>query len=118
MLPYMTSRANLRDRRVRTVGVLDASGKLVGVISQADIFRSRGLRKISVPRGMRVSEVMTTDLVTVSPENANRRMSGSDGTTPHISSGGWLKAKIISGNDFRERFAAGNFVGSKSASGF
>jgi len=57
----------LRDRRVRTVGVLDASGKLVGVISQADI-SDHVAAENKCPAWMRVSEVMTTDLVTVSPE--------------------------------------------------
>src|SRR5580693_3781348 len=59
----------LRDRRVRTVGVLDGSGKLVGVISQADI-SDRVAAENKCPAWMRVSEVMTKDLVTVSPEKA------------------------------------------------
>ena len=57
----------LRDRRVRTVGVLDASGKLVGVISQADI-SDRVAAENKCPAWMRVSEVMTKELVTVAPE--------------------------------------------------
>jgi len=57
----------LRDRRVRTVGVLAASGKLVGVISQADI-SDRVAAENKCPAWMRVSEVMTTEIVTVSPE--------------------------------------------------
>jgi len=57
----------LRDRRVRTVGVLDAAGKLVGVISQADI-SDRVAAENKCPAWMRVSEVMTTQLVTVSPD--------------------------------------------------
>jgi CBS domain-containing protein len=59
----------LRDRRVRTVGVLDASGKLVGVISQADI-SDRVAAENKCPAWMRVSEVTTKDLVTVSPERS------------------------------------------------
>lgn len=59
----------LRDRRVRTVGVLDGSGKLVGVISQADI-SDRVAAENKCPAWMRVSEVMTKDLVVVSPEIA------------------------------------------------
>jgi CBS domain-containing protein len=59
----------LRDRRVRTVGVLDAGGKLVGVISQADI-SDRVAAENKCPAWMRVSEVMTKDLVAVSPERA------------------------------------------------
>jgi CBS domain-containing protein len=57
----------LRDRRVRTVGVLGAGGELVGVISQADI-SDRVAAENKCPAWMRVSEVMTKDLVTVSPE--------------------------------------------------
>ncbi len=59
----------LRDRRVRTVGVLDAGGKLVGVISQADI-SDRVAAENKCPAWMRVSDVMTKDLVNVSPEKA------------------------------------------------
>jgi CBS domain-containing protein len=59
----------LRDRRVRTVGVLGAGGKLVGVISQADI-SDRVAAENKCPAWMRVSEVMTKDLVTVLPEKA------------------------------------------------
>lgn len=59
----------LRDRRLRTVGVLDGGGKLVGVISQADI-SDRVAAENKCPAWMRVSEVMTKDLVTVSPERA------------------------------------------------
>ena len=59
----------LRDRRVRTVGVLDALGKLVGVISQADI-SDRVAAENKCPAWMRVSEVMTKELVIVSPEIA------------------------------------------------
>ena len=59
----------LRDRRVRTVGVLDASGRLVGVISQADI-SDRVAAENKCPAWMRVSEVMTKELVIVSPEIA------------------------------------------------
>ena len=57
----------LRDRRVRTVGVLDGTGRLVGVISQADI-SDRVAAENKCPAWMRVSEVMTKELVTVSPE--------------------------------------------------
>jgi CBS domain-containing protein len=49
--------------------VLDASGKLVGVISQADI-SDRVAAENKCPAWMRVSEVMTKDLVIVSPDIA------------------------------------------------
>jgi len=57
----------LRERKVRAVGVLDASGKLVGVISQSDI-SDKVAAENKCPAWMRVSEIMTTDLVTVSLE--------------------------------------------------
>jgi CBS domain-containing protein len=57
----------LRDCEVRSVGVLDAKGKLVGVISQSDI-SDRVAAENKCPAWMRASEVMTRELVTVSPE--------------------------------------------------
>jgi len=57
----------LRDHGVRSVGVLDATGKLAGVVSQADI-SDRVAAENKCPAWMRVSEIMTTELVTVSPE--------------------------------------------------
>ncbi len=57
----------LRERQVRAVGVLDTSGKLVGVISQSDI-SDKVAAENKCPAWMRVSEIMTTDLVTVSLE--------------------------------------------------
>jgi len=57
----------LRERQVRAVGVLDGTGKLVGVISQSDI-SDKVAAENKCPAWMRVGEVMTTDLITVSPE--------------------------------------------------
>ncbi len=57
----------LRERQVRAVGVLDATGKLAGVISQSDI-SDKVAAENKCPAWMRVGEVMTTDLITVSPE--------------------------------------------------
>ncbi|MFZ0820865.1 MAG: CBS domain-containing protein [Candidatus Acidiferrales bacterium] len=57
----------LRDQEVRSVGVLDASGKLTGVVSQSDI-SDRVAAENKCPAWMRVTEIMTRDLVTVSPE--------------------------------------------------
>jgi len=50
ILPVHDVARYLRDRSVRTVGVLDASGKLVGVISQAR-YSDHVAAEISVPRG-------------------------------------------------------------------
>jgi CBS domain-containing protein len=57
----------LREQGVRSVGVLDESGKLSGVVSQSDI-SDRVAAENKCPAWMRVTEIMTRDLVTVSPE--------------------------------------------------
>jgi CBS domain-containing protein len=57
----------LRDRQVRSVGVLDDDGHLVGVVSQSDI-SDKVAAENKCPAWMRVSEIMTTSLVTVTPE--------------------------------------------------
>ena len=57
----------LRDRGVRSVGVLNDAGKLTGVVSQSDI-SDRVAAENKCPAWMRVTEIMTRDLVTVSPE--------------------------------------------------
>jgi predicted transcriptional regulator len=57
----------LRDRRVRAAGVLDADGALKGVVSQSDI-SDKVSAENKCPAWMRVSEIMSTDLVTVAPD--------------------------------------------------
>jgi CBS domain-containing protein len=57
----------LRQRQVRAVGVLDRAGKLVGVISQSDI-SDKVAAENKASASMKVSEIMTRELVTVSPE--------------------------------------------------
>jgi predicted transcriptional regulator len=59
----------LRERQVRSVGVLDAGGKLVGVISQSDI-SDKVAAENKCPAWMRVSEIMSTDLVTVTADRS------------------------------------------------
>lgn len=56
----------LRERQVRSVGVLDPEGKLAGVVSQSDI-SDKVAAENKCPAWMHVSEVMTTHLVTVPP---------------------------------------------------
>jgi CBS domain-containing protein len=56
----------LRDHQVRAVGVLDGGRKLVGVVSQSDISDKVAAENKSA--GIRVSEIMTRQLVTVPPE--------------------------------------------------
>ncbi len=57
----------LRDHQVRSVGVLDAAGKLAGVISQSDI-SDKVAAENKCPAWMRVSEIMSRDLLVVQPE--------------------------------------------------
>src|SRR5713226_1372256 len=57
----------LRERHIRSVGVLDAEARLVGVVSQSDI-SDKVAAENKCPAWMRVSEIMSTDLITVSLE--------------------------------------------------
>lgn len=59
----------LRDKEVRSVGVVNSQGKLVGVISQSDI-SDKVAAENKCPAWMRVTEIMSTQLVTVRPEMA------------------------------------------------
>ena len=61
----------LRERQVRAVGVLDASSRLVGVVSQSDI-SDKVAAENKCPAWMRVSEIMSTGLVTVTPDRTLR----------------------------------------------
>jgi len=57
----------LREKQVRTVGVVDASGKLAGVISQSDI-SDKVAAENKCPAWMKASDIMTRELVTVTTE--------------------------------------------------
>jgi CBS domain-containing protein len=57
----------LRDRGVRAVGVRDTKGNLVGVISQSDI-SDKVAAENKCPAWMRVSEIMSRDLIVVPPD--------------------------------------------------
>jgi CBS domain-containing protein len=57
----------LRDQKVRSVGVLDADGRLVGVVSQSDI-STKVAAENKCPAWMRVREIMTRELLTVTPD--------------------------------------------------
>ena len=59
----------LRDRQVRAVGVLDPHDRLVGVVSQSDI-SDKVAAENKCPAWMRVSEIMSTGLVTVTPDRS------------------------------------------------
>ncbi len=57
----------LREKQVRSVGVCSQDGKLIGVVSQSDI-SDKVAAENKCPAWMRVSEIMTRDLVTVPPQ--------------------------------------------------
>jgi CBS domain-containing protein len=56
----------LREKQVRSVGILDSTGKLVGVVSQSDV-SDKVAAENKCPAWMKVSEIMSTDLLTVTP---------------------------------------------------
>lgn len=57
----------LREKKVRSVGVVDGAGKLVGVVSQADV-SDKVAAENKCPAWLKVSEIMSTGLLTVTPE--------------------------------------------------
>jgi CBS domain-containing protein len=59
----------LREKQVRAVGVLDKQGTLIGVVSQSDI-SDKVAAENKCPAWMRVSEIMSRDLVVVPPDAA------------------------------------------------
>jgi CBS domain-containing protein len=59
----------LREKKLRAVGVLNERGKLVGIVSQSDISQKVAAEN-KCPAWMRVSEIMSTELVTVTPETS------------------------------------------------
>lgn len=59
----------LREKQVRSVGVTDSAGTLVGVLSQSDI-ADKVAAENKCPAWMKVSDIMTRNLVSVTPEIA------------------------------------------------
>ncbi|MGA8142765.1 MAG: CBS domain-containing protein [Candidatus Acidiferrales bacterium] len=59
----------LRDHEVRSVGVCDKQGVLLGVVSQSDV-SDKVAAENKCPAWMRVSEIMTRQLVTATPETS------------------------------------------------
>jgi CBS domain-containing protein len=57
----------LREKQVRAVGVVNASGKLVGVISHSDV-SDKVAAENKCPAWMKASDIMTRELVTVAPD--------------------------------------------------
>src|SRR6476660_6984490 len=65
-MPVHEAARYLRDRQVRSAGVTQAVGKLVGVVSQSDI-SDKVAAENKCPAWMKVSEIMTRELITVAP---------------------------------------------------
>jgi len=59
----------LREREVRAVGVLDAQGVLVGVVSHSDV-SDKVAAENKCPAWIHVSEIMTRRLITATPETS------------------------------------------------
>jgi CBS domain-containing protein len=59
----------LRDRQVRAVGVLDINGRVVGVVSQADV-SDKVAAENKCPAWMRISEIMSRNPVSVPLDTA------------------------------------------------
>src|SRR5438445_6722117 len=57
----------LREKQVRSVGVVDANGKIVGVISHSDV-SDKVAAENKCPAWMKASDIMTRELVTVTAE--------------------------------------------------
>ena len=57
----------LREKQVRSVGVMNASGKLTGVISQSDV-SDKVAAENKCPAWMKTSDIMTRELVAVTAE--------------------------------------------------
>lgn len=57
----------LREKQLRSVGVLDGGGKLIGVVSHSDI-SDKVAAENRCPAWMKASEIMTRELITVTPE--------------------------------------------------
>jgi CBS domain-containing protein len=57
----------LREKQVRSVGVVNSAGNLAGVISQSDI-SDKVAAENKCPAWMKVADIMTRELITVTPE--------------------------------------------------
>ena len=101
----------LREKQVRSVGVMDGAGKLVGVVSQSDI-SDKVAAENKCPAWMKVSEIMSRELLTVTPEMTFEESLRVDGTERRLSfvHSGW--AEPVSRDVVGERFAEG--VGDRS----
>lgn len=59
----------LRDMRIGAVIVIGVAGRIAGIISERDIARAVAIHGATLP-AMRVADLMTSSVVTCSPENS------------------------------------------------
>jgi predicted transcriptional regulator len=59
----------LREKQVRAAGVCDQQGVLLGVVSQSDV-SDKVAAENKCPAWMRVSEIMTTRLISATPDTS------------------------------------------------
>ena len=59
----------LREKQVRAVAVCDGRGKVIGVVSQSDV-SDKVAAENKCPEWVRASEIMSTRLVSVSPQES------------------------------------------------
>ncbi|MSO54730.1 MAG: CBS domain-containing protein [Rhodospirillales bacterium] len=59
----------LRDMRIGVVIVIGVAGRIAGIISERDIARAVAIHGATLP-AMRVADLMTSSVVTCSPENS------------------------------------------------
>ncbi len=57
----------LSEKQVRSVGVMNSSGKLAGVVSHSDV-SDKVAAQNKCPAWMKASDIMTRELVTVTPD--------------------------------------------------
>jgi CBS domain-containing protein len=57
----------LREKQVRSAGIVDGNGRLIGVVSQSDI-SDKVAAENKCPAWSNVTEIMSRELVTVTPE--------------------------------------------------
>ena len=100
----------LREKQVRSVGVCDRNGKLLGVVSQSDI-SDKVAAENKCPAWMRVSEIMTSELTVVPPETPLAECLRLMETQRVLPLAGHEQARAVLRDDLGKRPAHGNRVG-------
>jgi CBS domain-containing protein len=107
----------LREHSVRSVGVLDKAGKLAGVVSHSDI-SDKVAAENKCPAWMRVSEIMTRDLLVVQPDaslDECLRLMETDGKARRLSPACRGAVRALSRHDFRRGPLASHRLRSQSS---